>query len=96
MGYYTSYQLEFPNKNTQNLELYENIISHLRITKEWADFALDESGETNESCKWYDWKDDITEFSKLYPDVVFLLKGEGEESGDIWRAYFLNGKCEVQ
>lgn len=27
-----------------------------------------------------------------YKDVLFILDGEGEESGDIWKSYYKNGK----
>jgi hypothetical protein len=44
--------------------------------------------------KWYEYKDDMKKFSKLFPEVLFKLHGEGEEQGDIWDAYFLNGKWQ--
>jgi len=31
-------------------------------------------------------------FSLLHPEVLFLIDGEGEESGDIWKQWFKNGK----
>jgi len=34
----------------------------------------------------------MTLMSKDIPNVLFALAGEGEESGDLWRAYYLNGK----
>lgn len=47
-----------------------------------------------EKCKWYEHEEDMRRFSKLYPFILFELSGEGEESGDIWRKYFLNGKMQ--
>lgn len=29
-----------------------------------------------------------------FPNVVFVLKGIGEEFDDIWIEYFTNGKCK--
>lgn len=55
------------------------------------------SGDTAEECKWYEHDEDMRRFSKKYPNVLFILEGEGEESGDIWKKYYKDGKCqEVQ
>lgn len=48
-----------------------------------------------DSCKWYDHEDDMKRLSKLFPDVVFTLKGTGEEAGDVWVKYFKDGKVQV-
>jgi len=34
----------------------------------------------------------MRKYSKLHPKLTFIIDGEGEESGDIWKAYFQNGK----
>jgi hypothetical protein len=49
-------------------------------------------GGDNESCKWYNHDDDMITLSKQFPTVLFILKGEGEESGDLWIAYYQDGK----
>lgn len=41
--------------------------------------------------KWYSWKVDMETLSARYPSTLLTLTGYGEESGDIWRAYFKNG-----
>lgn len=56
-------------------------------------WALRPDGSTNEAVKWYDYKSDMIEFSKKFPDVTFCLYGSGE---DIWRCYFKNGLSEYQ
>jgi len=45
-----------------------------------------------DSCKWYDYDQDMRAISTAFPDVVFALGGEGEEHGDIWKDYWLGGK----
>jgi hypothetical protein len=45
--------------------------------------------------KWYKHHTDMEKISKLYPDVKFTVNGEGEENGDIWKAYYLNGKSQM-
>lgn len=45
--------------------------------------------------RWYEHEKDMREISSRYPHIFFTLTGEGEESGDLWKKYFLNGKCQV-
>lgn len=49
----------------------------------------------DQECKWYKHEEDMKRFSRLYPHTVFELSGEGEEGGDIWKKYFLDGKMQV-
>lgn len=48
-----------------------------------------------DATKWYEHENHMRKISLQYPDVIFELKGEGEESGDIWVKYFVNGKMQV-
>ena len=91
MGYYTCYELSVDSPDYYDLE----IIAQFRKENENANWALGSDGSTNGECKWYDHEDEMREFSKKHPDVLFTLKGEGEESGDMWYKYFKNGKMQV-
>lgn len=46
------------------------------------------------SCdtQWYDWKQEMADLSSAFPDLVFKVHGCGEESGDVWDAYFCAGE----
>lgn len=44
-------------------------------------------------CKWYDHEKDMHEFSKKYPETLFILKGVSEDN-EQWIKYFLNGKLQ--
>lgn len=47
-----------------------------------------------DSCKWYSFDGDMIALSKLLPDVLFKLSGTGEEQGDEWVHFYLNGEVE--
>ena len=100
MGYYTNHNLtihqidndSIKNDETRRKELEDQINEAISnhseleyavgsITEEWpCDVA-----------KWYKHEDDMIEFSKQFPDVVFKLEGKGESCGDMWIQYYKNG-----
>lgn len=45
--------------------------------------------------KWYDFREDMQEISKQFPDALIYIHGEGEDKHDMWDAYFKNGKSVV-
>src|SRR5574339_54220 len=58
--------------------------------------------EWGEPVKWYSYDEDMGNVSKDFPDLVFILRGVGEENIyfleddrwqlDIWECRYLNGK----
>lgn len=98
MGYYTWYELEVdePIEVTKGPEV-DNlvIIKQLRKFSEGARWALDNDGYGSDSTKWYEYDTELKDFSKLYPDYLFTLHGDGEESEDLWKAYYMGGKSFI-
>ena len=45
---------------------------------------------------WYDHQDDMRTISRKFPEILFTLNGEGEEQGDIWKAWFLGGRMQYE
>lgn len=45
-----------------------------------------------ESQKWYDHHENMLELSKRFPLIIFRLEGDGEENGDMWAKWYLDGK----
>jgi hypothetical protein len=87
MGYYTNYELHY---DTAMEDADGQLIDHEgRISK-----VADYGSCFEESIKWYDHEKDMKEYSTHYPDILFTLMGDGEESGDIWCCYFKNGKMQ--
>lgn len=90
MGYYTRYKLSI--HSVESLDEKFMAERALEDDEDLGDFYRGNA----DSCKWYEHEGFMKGFSKNYPRVVFLLEGEGEESGDIWRKYFQNGKMQTE
>lgn len=99
MGYYTTYHLSAVDvkQHGSRRRFGEKFFNSLDLGDyndcEWVKqsdgrYALQDT----EPCKWYEHDDDMLKASLEHNDVVFILDGEGEESGDVWRAFYLNGK----
>lgn len=93
MGYQTKYTLTI---GLDDKAARERIIRALLVNSGEASYALNVDGTTSEPCKWYEHEKDMRAFSAARRDILFTLHGEGEESGDIWNKYFLDGLCQVE
>ncbi len=91
MGYYTAFTLRILDSANQDVR---PIIAQLRDNYPSANYALNEDGDFEESCKWYECEDEMKEFSRSHPELVFMLEGDGEESNDQWLAYFKDGQMQ--
>lgn len=95
MGYYVNYSLEFYNKEVgliEDLDFLDGIVQYLKdeIGESFENFEFKVS--SIEETKWCNWESDVTKISNDNPGVLIVVKGEGESSGDIWQAEFLNGE----
>lgn len=79
-----------PNQTVKLDEIVGDYIEE----REDMSYALTRTGETNDSCKWYEHEEHLAEMSKAIPGVVFHLTGVGEEAGDIWDAFALDGEVQ--
>lgn len=84
MGYYTRHELEVLQGDDYKTDYEEEI-------GEISDYG---ASTFEEEIKWYDHEKHMREYSLKHPETVFALKGEGEESGDIWVEYYKNGKMQ--
>lgn len=94
MGYYTSYCLGVTNETNNTFpDNFVQELEKLRVFEE-----IDIIGTTCycycSEAKWYDWEQDMCLISKKFPEYLFDLEGDGEESDDFWKAYFKNGMVQ--
>jgi hypothetical protein len=101
MGYQTDFNLRMTG-NPKLFEIARKDAKYLR-RKELNGCSFWEVNEllqnelhVNENMKWYDWERDMRMFSKRHPKILFILKGFGDEPGDVWIAYIQNGKAQVE
>lgn len=81
MGYYSRFECQ-STLNSEQIDLLEKISGY----ESYATI------EGHDVIKWYDFEDDVREFSKSYPDELFEWLVVGEESPDMWKGYAKNGK----
>lgn len=81
MGYQTRHAIEIFGEDV-DLDKHKHEIG---VLSEYGDWLFEDS------VKWYDCDDDMVKHSKRYPDLTFVINGEGEQPDDIWTAYYKNG-----
>lgn len=92
MGYYSYYSLDVDTADSNHLK--EDIIADLINENTEAESALNADGQTINEAKWYESEDDMRQFSKKYPDVLFILFRYGQVLGDVEKSYFKNGRMK--
>lgn len=100
MGYYTWYDLQVENAR----EISGQELARASAALRKAVFEEDDNEEGScpfdwvsyDSMKWYDYEQDMLALSTQFPDMLFCLYGNGEDSDDIWREFFRNGKSCYQ
>ena len=99
MGYYTTFELEIHEK-PEDFDVDKLDLFMMKQKRKDNDFMYPFScvdGEFEDdhgATKWYQCDKELPILSKAFPEVVFKLSGEGEESGDIWTTYYKGGKSQ--
>ena len=94
MGYYTGFELYIDSANGLDdpvIKKVENAIKELNIFEPGGNAEYGWSAYT----KWYDYEEDMRLLSYRFPDVVFELHGDGEESEDVWTHYYKGGRVQT-
>jgi hypothetical protein len=87
MGYYTRFNITISD-NTNICNIVERLCSISGYNWDYCD------DEIYDFCKWYEHEHDMYLLSKEFPDIVFTVTGDGEESDDLWREYWKDGKVQ--
>lgn len=90
MGYYTNFKLKAVNAKGRTIPLppIGELGGH-----DWE--CCNDRATPGDVVKWYDHEKDMLAFSQMHPDTIFVLDGEGEEQGDVWRMFFLAGQSHT-
>lgn len=95
MGYYTYFNLNYYG-SAEDEEALEN------FEPSSADFSFPEAikmlidDDDDNDWKWYSWETDMKKLASLFPNILFVLHGDGEESDDLWEARFKGSEYEYQ
>lgn len=92
MGYGTDYKLHAVTRDGK-----PHILPKSLVISRHDDFHRpdDYRAESSDKWKWYAHEDDCRELSRRHPALVFILDGEGEDQGDVWRKFFHDGRLYV-
>ena len=94
MGYYTTFELRVQNKEQDTPENVQAIQDAIIEQESDNRHVFDNDGQSvwsDGGIKWYEYTEHLIEISKKLPNLVIQVDGEGEEVGDIWRAFWKDG-----
>src|SRR6187402_2123969 len=95
MGYYSKYTMSIQSSEEDKENLEKELRHRYDASMGMCDASIVYFNEKNDLTKWYEYQDDMTEISKLFPDILFTLKREGEENGHIEKSFYKNGKKQI-
>ena len=92
MGYYTNYTLDCYDNHANSFDISfatefgKALTAALyEINPDYFDDDFSLTTLPYQEWKWYDHDEDMIKLSLRFPDYTFILEGEGEENGDLWR-----------
>lgn len=94
MGYYTNYELlvDVSKSEPNTIQRLENSVEELEGFS-YTD-ATNKYLTASGYAKWYSCDDDMRKLSRLFPDFLFELHGEGDSPDDLWNTYYQDGKMQ--
>lgn len=92
MGYRTNYKLKMKNLTEEQEMMMIGYITKHQNEFYGEDILSDLIKYKEYEATWYDHKLDMEKISSKFPEVEFILSGEGEENDNIWEETYLNGE----
>lgn len=96
MGYYTYFELtmECSKEQEEQVKKYtDSFTEEDEHNGAWCLAELIQKGFVE--AKWYEFDKEFPEFAKKFPDVLFIVYGDGEDRDDIWEARFKGNEMET-
>jgi len=96
MGYYTYWSIEpLEVESAADRAYFERALEYMRDMSEDAKESVEVDGSTtSDPTKWYEWANDMRLMSMAFPDIVFVLKADGEDDDGRWVEYWRGGKVQ--
>ena len=95
MGYYTQHTLQVRKmKNGKPVGKEMDSERHEKAIESYSEYP--QGYLWGDVQKWYDCDRDMKHYSAKHPNTLFIVTGHGEEEGDIWKAYYHNGKMQYE
>jgi hypothetical protein len=94
MGYETKFELDYISAQSDEWSV-DKFNQDLNNNKTFGSYGLPLDSNDWDKMKWYSWDKDMKELSLEYPNLLLRLAGSGEDDGDMWCAYYMNGKSQM-
>ena len=95
MGYYTYFTLQIVGNDRDRNEFKKELSSTAIDEYNYPESSVEELvnyGSTE--AKFYEIEEIISPIAEKYPNLLIILNGDGEESGDIWEARWKGDQYE--
>ena len=96
MGYMTVYTLVVGGEGQEISDgRRQEILAWLEHDENFSSELEDfQESRMNGYTKWYEHDGDMLRLSRTFPEVLFVLWGEGEAPEDLWKCYYLDGRVQ--
>lgn len=92
MGYNTYFELYITSPKDVIAKQLEELNAEIEKMNVFEEGSLEDGLYTY--GHWYDYDLDMLKLSAKYPDYIFELHGNGEETEDLWIHYFVGGRSQ--